>query len=63
VVPKALDEGVEMGIIAAQVDAAADDIIGGGGDNAPCQGILAPGGQAVGVLLLDLSPAAVVPAG
>jgi len=53
-VPEGVDEFVKNAVGAADLDVVADDVVGGDGDDAPGDGVLAPGCEGVGVDLLDL---------
>ena len=56
VVPECADEALQAAVGAGDLDAVADDVIGGDGDDAPGDGVLAPGGERVVVQLGDAAP-------
>ena len=51
VMPECADEALQAAVGAADADAVADDVIGGDGDDAPGDGVLAPGGERVVIQL------------
>ncbi len=58
--PEGLDKGVHICVGASERDACPYDIIHSGGNDAPGEGVLTPGGECIGVQFLDFGPGAVV---
>ena len=59
-VPECADEFVEGAIGRADADVVADDVVCGDSDDAPCQRVLAPGGEGVLVEFVDAGGVVVV---
>ena len=62
-VPEGADEFIEGAVGGADADVVADHVVGGDADDAPGDGVFAPGGEGVLVELLDAGGVVVVGAG